>query len=265
MRFLFAVKSCEYDRQRGAHDLIRATWGRDIDVRFFLGGGRAMAADEELVLAPDDYPGLPWKTREIARWAVREHYDFVFLCDTGSFVIPQHLATCGFEWYDYSGYWCMRPGSFPYTARSKNPDCPTVEIPVCYPWASGGGYILSRKALEIVASSTPMVWAEDMFVGQALAARGVLLHDMAPEGYKEYVVDWIHDEDNTGSLHSRSIWMQAKYEEAKFRCLNEGCAEWKRNLIERFVLRDDFLGTRAEHERILRQRQEQRARLREQN
>ena len=264
MKFLIAVKSCEYDRRRDAHQLIRATWGRDVkdaDLRFFLGGGLATAEDETLVLAPDDYPGLPWKTREIARWAVRENYDYALLCDTGSFVIPHHLVTCGFEKYDYSGYWCMKPGSFSYTAQSRVPGCEATKIPVCHPWASGGGYILSRKALELVANALPFVWAEDLHVGQALAMRGVYLHDLAQEGFKGYVVDWIPDEDNSGSIHNRAVWMQAKYEEAKNRCATEGCnsPKWRRTQI----LRDNPHGDREEVEKILKQRMEERTRSKE--
>lgn len=253
MRFLIAIKSCEYDRRRDAHQLIRATWGRDTgetDLRFFLGGGLGIAEDETIVLAPDDYLGLPWKTREIVRWAVRDDYDWAFLCDTGSFVIPHHLMSCGFEKYDYSGYWCMKMETFRYSV-------PGIEVPVCYPWASGGGYILSRKAMEIVASTPPTVRAEDLYVGQALAARGVLLHDLAPDGYKGYVVDWIHDEVNTVPIHDRAIWMQAKYEDAKARCAETKC-NWQRPCT---LLRDDPLGTRAQHEQILAERQAQRARL----
>ena len=95
-------------------------------------------------------------------------------------------------------------------------------------------------------------------MGQALAMRGIYLHDFAQEGFKGYVVDWIPDENNAVPIHARAVWMQGKYEKAKDRCATEGCnsPNWKRKQM----LRDNPQGDREEVEKILKARMEQRAR-----
>jgi hypothetical protein len=230
MKLLIAVKSCLRDRDRGAHRLIRDTWGKDVigaDLKFFMGNGAgtmlANDIDEFHVEAPDDYAGLPQKTQEIARRA--QDYDFVFLCDTGSFVIPHHLQAFDFKDSDYIGYWGLKPEPIRFNEGNRARGCRPVIIPKCYPWASGGGYILSKKAAEIVASSKPVVWAEDCSVGQVLAAQGIFLDDRAKEGFKGYVVEWIHDEKNDApdAMDRRRMWMTAQYEMAKRCCETGGC------------------------------------------
>jgi hypothetical protein len=229
MRLLIAVKSCRYDQGRGTHELVRNTWGKDVidaDLRFFMGMNGANKFDEENVDAPDNYPGLPLKTREISRYAIRNGYDFAFLCDTGSFVIPHHLMNSGFEQNDYTGYWGMRMKTFPYIAEDGARGCPPVTIPVCHPWASGGGYVLSQRAMQLVAQSTPDVHAEDLWVGQVLGRAGVVLHDGATEGWKGRVVNWIHRENNehSAAMERRTKWMTNEYEKSKEVCKTEGCS-----------------------------------------
>jgi Galactosyltransferase len=244
MRFLYAVKSCSVDRDRGAHQLIRDTWGKDVgnaDLRFFIGiGSGAIMADvfdEVGVLASDDYRGLPFKTRQIVNWALCHDYDYIFLTDTGSFVIPHHVAAYDFANYDYMGYWGLKPEPFYFEAGdSRCGGKPTV-IPRCYPWASGGGYILSRKAMDLVAAETPKHWAEDCSVSQILAAGGILLEDRAKDGYNGYIVTWIHNENNSrpDAMERRRKWMEMKYIQAKSRCEREGCngPSWDRKPVVR--------------------------------
>lgn len=222
---LIAVKSCAYDRNRGAHELVREMWGQELmtsDLRFFTAKFTIdLCADEIPVEAPDDYPGLPFKTREIVRWALQAGYDHAFLCDTGSFVMAHHLESYVYETSDYIGYWGVKLDPFSYVAQNKARGCKTVGIPRCYPWASGGGYFLSRKAMEIVAVQEPMCWAEDLNVGQALAEKGILLSDHSHQGFKGYIVDWIHNENNEGGLEKRKIWMEMKHAQSQA-CLASG-------------------------------------------
>ena len=236
MNLLVAVKSCEYDRQRGAHQLVRDIWGDYITVNFFMGnGGNVSELDEIVVDAPDGYPGLPFKTREIARYALLKYYDYVFFCDTGSFLIPHHLLDYDFKDYDYVGYWAMLMKTFPYTAQDTDRGCPPVYIERCHPWASGGGYVLSRRALLYVANAEPDVHAEDLWVGQVLGRQGIKLHDAAQEGWKGFVADWIHLENNMtpNSLALRRLWMEDKKRNAERRC-STGCygPAWKPPVIE---------------------------------
>src|ERR1700722_15841442 len=104
MSLLVAVKSCNQHRDLGHHNVIRETWGKSLDVKFFLGGGMGKNEPDELRLdCPDDYHSLPLKTREICKWAMGKKVDHLFICDTDSYVIPSKLLTCGYEQYDYAG------------------------------------------------------------------------------------------------------------------------------------------------------------------
>lgn len=176
MRFLIAIKSCQYDLERGYHQVIRNTWGKDvaslgIDLIFFTGNRKppkeTLHWDEVSLDCKDDYDALPFKTREICRWAVAGGYDFVFLADTDTFLIPSKLLKCGFEEYDYYGL-IQRPLGklFSYDAVSRSGK---HHPGMYYPWASGGyGYFLSKYAAKIVSNCEPDVWAEDMFVAQIM-------------------------------------------------------------------------------------------------
>jgi hypothetical protein len=189
MRLLIAVKSCRLDRERSYHNVIRETWGKDIispdvDLRFFLGNPSTellvsrsivrrlmiqlgLSNDEILVNCDDGYSALPYKTREILSWSAAVGYDFTFLADTDTFVIPEKLLKCGFEQYDYYGLIQRALGkTFQYDAVSRSGKHYPGEY---YPWASGGfGYFLSRKAADIIAHCEPDFWAEDTWVGQIM-------------------------------------------------------------------------------------------------
>jgi hypothetical protein len=169
MRLLLAVKSCVRDLQNGCHETIRRTWGqnaRSADLRFFIGRGEATKADEVSVDAPDDYDSLPWKTREILRWSLNIGYEFTFLCDTDTFIIPKDLMNSGFEKYDVSGKFCT---GHPVGSPSFDYKDERGEYRGVYSWPSGGrGYFVSAKAARVIVDTEPRVWAEDMYVGQVL-------------------------------------------------------------------------------------------------
>jgi len=169
MSLIVAVKSCRRDQSLGYHQAIRDTWGRGVDVRFFVGGSGIesnFAPDEVALDCKDDYEALPFKTKAILEWSTKRGFDFTFLCDNDTFLKPDKLYRTDFQKYDYSGRFGEHPeiGSiFSYTDGRGN------FYPNCHPWASGGiGYFLSRHASLIVLEYTPMIWAEDMHVGQCL-------------------------------------------------------------------------------------------------
>ena len=158
MRVLIAIKSCNKDAARGCHRAIRETWGAEVegaDLRFFVGEDPlAFRSADTIVLpnCPDDYAGLPQKTRAILAWSINHGYDFTFLCDTDTFLIPPRLLACGFENYDLTG--CIGGN---------------LEGGKYFPWPSGGaGYFLSQKAAWIVALSKTIDTAEDRMIGQIL-------------------------------------------------------------------------------------------------
>lgn len=213
MRLLIGVKSCSRDLENGSHEVIRQTWGRDVqgaDLRFFIGRGEISKADEVAVDAPDDYDSLPLKTREILRWSIVSRYDFTFLCDTDTFVVPSKLMTCGFDSFDVSGRFNGHdPKDGPFHYRDER-----GEYPLIYPWPSGGwGYFISKAAAEIVVANDPNVWAEDMYVGQALGPDVVsgkikarhLLH-------LSNCVSWHHPGARAGLEKPISDWMKSMQE-----------------------------------------------------
>jgi hypothetical protein len=196
MRLLIAIKSCERDMLNCCHTAIRETWGKDfppnVDVRFFVGNGSASLKSDEVRLAVgDDLTALPSKAREMAGWTVENGYDPAFFCDVDTFVKPERLLSCGFEGYDYFGYF---GNGFP----------PGVQIPTfgdhrlgdiaVWAYASGGaGYFLSRRAAEVISKMVPAHYAEDVSVGHALGpliAAGQLT-GFASQQFDNYVV-WHH-------------------------------------------------------------------------
>ena len=131
----------------------RDTWARDVsgaDVIFFLGDSRAtdtwqLANDQISLECPDDYNGLPYKTKAICKWAWDRDYTHIFLCDSDTFLMPARLLDSGFENFDYVGHFNGARG------------IPNAIYGSLYSWASGGsGYWLSRRAMEIVADSDPI-------------------------------------------------------------------------------------------------------------
>lgn len=177
-----AVKSCHKDLDAGFHKAIRETWGQEakalgIDVFFFMGKDPTQANTRasrryekgEVVLDVDDsYDELPRKTRGICRWMTGKMFHHVFLCDNDTFVRPKALVQIGFEYYDYAGdFFRNHPGQAPFRYTDER----GIPHENCRSWASGGyGYFLSRRAAEIVVETTPMTWAEDLYVGQALGS-----------------------------------------------------------------------------------------------
>jgi hypothetical protein len=178
LRLLIAIKTCMRDKLDGYHQVIRETWGKDlppdVDLLFFVGGYNppvGLEADERWLPVHDGYWEMHEKAVEIIKYAVWKDYDFSVTCDTDSYIdIPKFLSS-EFREYDYSGA-AVNPvtGEFgkPYAgiilAHALVPVSPV------YAYISGGhGYILSRRAMKIVAtSSTECGEGEDLWVGYAL-------------------------------------------------------------------------------------------------
>lgn len=166
MKVLLAVLSFQGDAENGNHDKIRQTWGKDVaaagaDLRFFIGRrDRAYhlkaKPDETCVNWQNDgtrrceHPYWTavenccveyWQVlyRSILEWSVANGYDYVFLAENDTFLIPRKLMKIGFEQYDFSG-WMM------YVYADK-PDFYYVE--------PGAGYFLSKRAAQAILSTPP--------------------------------------------------------------------------------------------------------------
>jgi SAM-dependent methyltransferase len=144
----------------------RATWVADakrlgVDVVFLVGGGGSLTepirVDDILLLpCPDGYPSLPQRTRWFCRWALgRSDWDYLLKCDDDTFVAVERLLALNLDGIDYTG---QSPGG---------------------PYASGGaGYLLSRKAAQVVANDlTDATGSEDVLVGEVLRTAGI---DLTP-------------------------------------------------------------------------------------
>lgn len=213
MKTLIAVESCARDLH--SHDVIRETWGRDVvgaDLRFFVGAGNgALKPDEVRLNAPDDYDGLTLKTKALAQWAVQNGYDAIFKMDTDTFIVPARLLACGFERYDYVGKVCPGGAKFNGSKVSGFLDWRNVVVPEVWPYMSGLGYWLSRRAAELVVNMPIVHWAEDLCVGQVLGPHisDGKLTTFVPERYEGYCV-W-HGGDDVKKTSNLDRWLRFSY------------------------------------------------------
>lgn len=172
-KLLLAIKSCIYDLNRGCHQVIRDTWGRDIkdaDLKFFYGCDtldKPRMNDEVALFVDDNYNALPYKTQLILKYALAIGYQYIFLADCDTFIKFDKLINCGFEKYDYAGKIDKTLGEkFHYMAVDREGHRTQIET---FGWASGGyGYFLSKKAAKYVTAAKIDTWAEDLFVGNVL-------------------------------------------------------------------------------------------------
>ena len=175
-KLMIAVKSCQVDKARGCHEAIRRTWGQalkqmGVETRFFVAADKnnhvKYESDEVSLSCSDDYDELPFKTREICKWAYGKTAKHVFFTDVDVCIFPHNLLSCGFEETDYAGRFHDKKPGWVGRREILGKDRKEV-IDRCYNWASGFGYFLSRKAMGEVAQAFPMTFAEDVFVGQVL-------------------------------------------------------------------------------------------------
>lgn len=141
MKILLAISSWYVSSLNGDHQSSRDTWMKNsngIDCKFFMGDGSPVSINEEdrelldkswnerpnhyndkpsesikidyipkedevLLPCPYDFKHLPFKVREIFRWALARDYDYIFKVDTDTYVDVPRLLVSGFQNSDYSG------------------------------------------------------------------------------------------------------------------------------------------------------------------
>lgn len=116
----------------------------------------------------DDYQSLPMKTQALFRWAVAEGYDRLVKIDDDTFV---NIARFSIPDVDYGGQ--LTPPSDEGSGRAGARHVAAGTHP--YPYAGGGAYVVSRRAMEILSVAPINDWAEDRWVGNTLARAGVPL------------------------------------------------------------------------------------------
>lgn len=242
MKILFAVNSWHVAAQRGFHQVIRETWGKDVapaDLRFFIPRvpNHALQNDEVFLDVPFDYEHVCREVQEMLRWSVQHDYDFTVILSTDSFVIPQKILSCGFEQYDYSGDF-----AFSATDRSKEGNVPFGELSShtthctfmteegfgvhrhLYDWAGGGiARMLSRRASAVIAESTKEAeyWhaADDIMIGQILGPlikNGEITAWRVPNFGDKITFHYKSDPETSGITYgSETGWMQKMYTQHK--------------------------------------------------
>lgn len=171
MKLLICIPTCErYEGNETSPNrneaerraACRETWLKDcpVDYKFFYGAGHVPTADDEVTLdVADGYDNLSNKFRAICKWALDNSYDFLFRVDTDAYVYADRLLKSGFEKHDYSGFTLDYPG---HLAHAR--------------YASGAGWTLSRKAMQVVADNEPDNQADDLWTGRILFRNGIRCH-----------------------------------------------------------------------------------------
>jgi len=175
-KVLIVISTCSLYQHNGYNQAMRDTWIKDVpsvqglDYKFFVGRGSiGLASDEVLLDVGDDYESLTHKTIEGHRWAIDHGYDFIFQCFGDTYVRPERLMSSGFELYDYTGYPLVNtPGGGTCIPREKANS-------ILGDFFSGGaGYMMSRKATELMLKNLPDDISEDRWVGRVLSHPSIL-------------------------------------------------------------------------------------------
>lgn len=171
-KIIIAIISCARDINNGFNEAIRDTWlkSASVNYKFVLGRGVNNTKQDELILdCNDDYNSLPEKTLALIKWAISMEYDYVFKCDTDTYIVLDRLLSSNFFLFDYVGRFNGPIGIANVIYRS------------CYSWASGGsGYWLSNRAARFILeqvidekSICPIlkIPCEDLWIGQVLGSK----------------------------------------------------------------------------------------------
>jgi hypothetical protein len=235
MKTLIAVLSYDGDAGNGSHDVIRETWGKDVaaagaELRFFVGRRGPEFCPKR------DETCIPWQqnrtcnhpffhsqegccedfwqflTKEIIRWGLNRAYDFTFLCENDTFLIPQKLMQSGFEKFDFCG--SFRPVGIPLGTKTPY----EIYGHPLYAWPDPGvGYFVSEKAARVISNARLDHWSVGMYAGQVLGP-GIELGEIKAMNFPEDI-SWHYREVKgkgyTTPLREGHQWMREMYRNAK--------------------------------------------------
>ena len=168
------LKSRMEDGQLDRSRWIRETWlpkaRRLCDVRFFYADptpcpipwSREFGDRIDLVGIPDGYANLTTKTWAMFKWVYDRGYGHMLKLDDDNLLHIGRFLASDYEQHDYVG----------------NEHQGTLSDGTETTYASGAGYVLSRKAIKVLLDhEIPPDWAEDRQVGLILREGGIQLHD----------------------------------------------------------------------------------------
>jgi hypothetical protein len=181
MRVAIVVKSCQRDKYAGCHAAIRETYGKNlpegVNLYFVMGGPKPdnLLPDELWFDVDDGYWELLPKVKSASKYIVDNNYDYVYFCDTDSYLVVEKLLQSGFEKYDFSGgHLCGRNNGenqfgVKYSAYKDNQG---ATLPHLYVYLSGGvGFFVSNRAAKDLAETPLYFHSEDVWVGQVLGPK----------------------------------------------------------------------------------------------
>ena len=147
--------------------------------------------DEIFLTVSDSYNCVPFKAHGQCVYAVDHILDYVFICDTDTYVDVERLLASDYAKHDYVGYRCDEGHA-----------------------AGGNGYWLSRKAFSIIAEHQPPIGFADLWVGMTLLKYDIRVHHDPRYGNGE-ITKHLGD-GGTGSY--RPEMMYREFEERLERC-----------------------------------------------
>jgi hypothetical protein len=157
-------------------------------------------SDEVVLPVPDDYVHLPVKVRGIFRWAYGQGYDFVFKCETDTYVNLERLLTSGFEQHDFIG----------------GPNGRNI--------AGGSGWWVSRRTMSQVVEHRIDGYADDCWFPTLAQARGITLtHD------SRYSDEPVTTDNNLISTH---VGFTPGYTPERMREFHNGDISWYKRGFE---------------------------------
>lgn len=180
---LIAILTCEKHAVRAAG--VRNSWlrlapssWRVLFVHGRPGQAAAIEGDRLYLDCREAYEYLPHKVLALAQYA-KDHlaFDHLFKTDDDTYIDLERFSAFRRDGIDYAGQFREQPvGIAGKTWHYGKCDDARHEVPyekpfVC-PWATGGGYFLSRRAVEALvtrlADTVDDSLFEDMMVGEAL-------------------------------------------------------------------------------------------------
>lgn len=180
---LIGILTC--DKYKGRADGIRNSWLKLVPSNYqvlFIQGrpGQPEGVEGDCLYldCPESYELLPRKVHAFLAYAIRHFdFDYLFKTDDDTYLDLERFIAFDRQDADYIGQFREHPvAELGKTWHYGKCTDKAYEVPyqrpfVC-PWATGGGYFLSRAAAVAAASRTAETFAdslfEDMMVGEAL-------------------------------------------------------------------------------------------------
>ncbi|MFQ6538464.1 MULTISPECIES: hypothetical protein [Aphanothece] len=184
-RIIIGVLTC--NKHAGRANGVRVTWARQLPETYRLlflfgrpGQPPQMVGDQLFLDCPEAYEALPQKVHAFLQYC-HEHFDFdyIFKTDDDTFLDLERFIGFDKQGGDYIGQFLSLENVNSAIARTwhygkcedKTFEKPYQRQFLC-PWATGGGYFLSRKAAQRAVSRTKANHLEhifeDLMIGEAL-------------------------------------------------------------------------------------------------